>query len=275
MTTEECLEKAKLLCIANPDLPISNDRKEFTENHGSLIIRTFDQYSTWSYAKNSVIGKAPYNEHHLTTNFLFKTLLPNLADFLGFTINWKEYHYVERIHTDEDGATYDLSTYEPNDPGHYSVWSFPINNGFLGNFETLKYNGVVSTWVIRGLFQGSFTRMEELSAFHKLYIFPHMNSKIVNLTDNHNNKRLLVSGDSQMIPILPFLGTIYEEVWMLDNRHAPYKGTNAINESLFADLSIQPFIAEANFDDVLIAAPLLPGAWPPSSLDKYTSDNFF
>ena len=64
-----------------------------------------------------------------------------------------------------------------------------------------------------------------------------------------------------MIPIIPFLATIYKEVWILDNRD---KNTSTCH----------PWIDDVKFDDVLIAAPLLPGTCPCPPLERFTVNNF-
>ena len=261
MTIEEILAKAKLLCVMHPNESLTDDRFEFSKTHRSLIIKTMDQYSDWGLAKNGIFNGKPLNEHHLTTNFLFKTLLPNLATLLNFEIDWSKYKYVSRTYTDEDGKTYDLSTYEPIDPGDYNVWCENINNGIFGNFEILKYNSYISIWYAKGLFQKQFPYIESLSPYHKLYAFPHINSKVLNRTEDNNGRTLLISGDSQMIPIIPFLATIYKEVWVLDNRTGD-------------EHSCHPWIDNVEFDDVLIAAPLLPGDWPCPPLERFTVNNF-
>lgn len=261
MTTEEILAKAKLLCVMHPNERLTDDRFEFSKTHKSLIIKTMDQYSDWNNAEKSIFKGKPLNEHHLTTNFLFKTLLPNLATLLNFEIDWSKYKYASRTYTDEDSKTYDLSTYEPIDKGDYNVWCKDINDGIFGNFEILKYNAYISMWYAKGLFQKLFPCIEMLSPYHKLYAFPHANSKILNLTEDNNGRTLLISCDSQMIPIIPFLATIYKEVWVLDNRTGTAK-------------SCHPWIDDVKFDDVLIAAPLLPGTWHCPPLERFTVDNF-
>ena len=261
MTTEEILAKAKLLCIMHPDEKITEDRFEFSKTHKSLIIKTMDQYSNWNLPQNSIFEGKSLNEHHLTTNFLFKTLLPNLATLLDFEIDWSKYKYVSNIYTDADGRSFDLSTYEPINRGEYNVWCWDINNGIFGSFDMLKYNIYVSVWYSKGLFYEQFPFVESLSPYHKLYAFPHVNSKIINLTDDNNGKTLLISGDSQMIPIIPFLASIYKEVWVLDNRTKKAS-------------SCHPWIDDIEFDDVLVAAPLLPGTWPCPPLERFTVANF-
>lgn len=261
MTTEEILSKAKLLCVMHPDEKMTEDRFEFSKTHKSLIIKTMDQYSDWNNAEKGVFAGKSLNEHHLTTNFLFKTLLPNLATLLDFEIDWNKYKYASNIYTNEDGKSFDISTYEPIDKGYYNVWCNDINNGIFGNFEVLKYNSYISLWYAKGLFQKQFPYIESLSPYHKLYAFPHINSKISNLTEDNNGRILLISGDSQMIPIIPFLATIYKEVWVLDNRTGTAK-------------SCHPWIDDTEFDDVLIAAPLLPGEWRVPPLERFTVSNF-
>lgn len=66
------------------------------------------------------------------------------------------------------------------------------------------------------------------------------------------NKKLFISGDSQMILDIPFLSCFFKEVWYFDNRKKKTLSNKWINE---------------NFTDVLIEVGHLP-------LTDYTELNF-
>ena len=75
-----------------------------------------------------------------------------------------------------------------------------------------------------------------LTDYHKLFVFPHSCSVIKNLYKS-NNRKLLISGDSQMIPLIPILCTIFEELYYFDSR---------------TDKSFKRILGNVNFDDILI-----------------------
>lgn len=228
MTTEELLSKAKLLTVLRTGQKLEPEYVEFMKTHPHYIIRTHEQYNDWIC-----------NEHHLTTNFLFKTLLPNLADFMGFEIDWAKYKWVKNI-TPEG---HDISYYEPIDPGHYNIWCFTIDKGVYGEYAILRYSPYVDRYVIQGDFTEEFESVAGITDYHKLVAFPHMTFKITNEWE-HNGKKLCISGDSQMIPLIPFLATIYNEVWFMDSRRD--------------NVSLKKNWENVVFDDVLIAAPIIP-----------------
>ena len=73
--------------------------------------------------------------------------------------------------------------------------------------------------------------------YHKLFSYPHMCSKVTNNTIN-SDKKLFISGDSQMIPSIAFLASHFKEVYYFDNRTSKsFKGiieSNDYTDVLFA-----------------------------------------
>ena len=55
--------------------------------------------------------------------------------------------------------------------------------------------------------------------FHRLYKGGHRCSRIINETID-NDRKILISGDSFMIPLVPILACYFKEVVLMDNRTA-------------------------------------------------------
>lgn len=75
--------------------------------------------------------------------------------------------------------------------------------------------------------------------YHKIVPFPHSSFKIVNLSLK-NNKKILISGDSQMLPSIVPLTSYFKEVWYYDNRTEPH-------------MNLEDTYKNENFDYVIIA----------------------
>ena len=242
MDIKKALDKSVLLYIMYVGEDPDPERMVFACNHPHLILRTSDQYKEW-----------PCNEHHITTNFAFNTLLPNLADLLKFQYNPEDYVW-KNVNVMVGQKTFDISRLVAKEPGLYHVKCFTIGNEFTTDFSGLGNTSVAPD--LTGIPEFS----EGQSAFHKMYVFGHLCSKVENMGKN-NGRRLLISGDSQMIPLIPILSCIYKEVWYLDNRRYDFSMKFILDK-------------EEDFDDVLIAAPGLKGTWPRAELNRYLVDNF-
>ena len=91
--------------------------------------------------------------------------------------------------------------------------------------ETLFFNPDINkTWV---------------TEYHKVCPFPHSCFKIVNLSMKEG-KKILISGDSQMIPSIIPLTNYFKEVWYYDNRTDPH-------------VSYEKTYQDTNFDYIVIA----------------------
>ena len=58
---------------------------------------------------------------------------------------------------------------------------------------------------------------KDITEYHRLYKYGHECSRLINKIIN-SNRKLFISGDSQLIPDIPFLSCFFNEVWFFDNR---------------------------------------------------------
>ena len=226
----------------------SNEFKEFIRTYNPYIMVTNEGDT---YGKNYI-----NNTHHYTTKFHRESFLPYLSNILHFDINWDDYKVVERYDYIEE-QKFDISFLKPKQDGKWYIGCYSKNIGYQTTFGGLMFNDLCEHYLSAGSWMATSHTHMPITGFHKLYAFPHECSKIINLNTNHNNRRLLISGDSQMIPDIPFLATIYKEVWYLDNRIP-----NAF--------SMKKYIENESFDDLLIVI----GHYPTFSIKKYLNENF-
>lgn len=215
------LSKAKVLVLPDINGNINESIKEYIK----------DKEYVFFNIKNPKIRYCDYpaNEHHYTTRFHREAIFPALKDLLNFDYKPNDYDIATKI-VNKNGKQFDLSYLIPKDPKYkFEVKGLDCEveytsdfNGLLGNdkyVEKLKRTGVITE-------------------YHKLYAFPHSCSIVKNLY-KHNGRKLLISGDSQMIPSIPVLCTIFEEVWYFDNR---------------SSMSFKELLESQRFDDILIEA---------------------
>lgn len=164
------------------------------------------------------------NEHHFTTEYHHKYVFP-FYDKL-FNLQWNQNDWVlkEKFYTEKDGKVSDLSYLVPKIDKNFHVKCLTKKCEYDCNFSGLLYNKHVKniTWV---------------TPYHELYCFPHLCSIVVNKSNN-NNKRLLLLGDSQSIPDIPFLSYFFKEVWYIDNRNG---------------IVLEDKLSKYNFDNILFA----------------------
>ena len=197
-----------------------------------MAILSNDRYDNW-----------PMNEHHFTTRFMHKTILPNMCELLECDVPYDKLVWAQL--TSPDG--YDLSRYKiKDDRRRFNVWSFTYNIGLTGPAKVLECNDYVINLNWPNL-------QDMMTEYHKMYLFPHTCSKVTNLNKDNNGKRLLISCDSQSIPLIPILSLIYKEVWVFDNR--------------YQNLSFKEELEKVQFDDILL---LVGYTYLP---DKYIVDN--
>ena len=190
-------------CIIFPS-PIKKYNNEFI-NLTSLYETFFverekcDFYFTWKH-----------NESHLSTNTHYNYILPNLSKLLDFSYDLNDFNLIEKK---DSTNTYDLS------------YMFPKNDK---NFE-ITYNGNIYEGTYKNLIgytnydinKENFmknTSFEDINPdYHLLFFAPHQCCILKNLSEN-NGRKLLISGDSQLIPLVPILAYYFKEIVYLDKR---------------------------------------------------------
>lgn len=139
------------------------------------------------------------NEHHYTTKYHREIFLPKLNEIFNFGLDLeRDFHVVENYYND-----FDISMPFPNKDVIYDVFSY-LTNEYNENY---KYSDFVN----------ADGKCEYNTEFHKLYKYAHKCSRIINKT-SESNRKILIDGDSQMIPSIMPLSVYFKEVWYFDNR---------------------------------------------------------
>lgn len=135
------------------------------------------------------------NGHHYTLYYHFTYVWPRLEKLLGFKFDMSLYEWKK-----QDTSTGDMSRWVPIKSPKFEVTDF-----------ISKKHGIMS-----------FDDLQPLNSnkdkYRYLYRYPHSCSKIVNLNMPENGEKLMVVGDSQSIPDIPYLAMHFREVWYFDNR---------------------------------------------------------
>ena len=147
-----------------------------------------DTYSDWYL-----------NNHHFTTKYHTNIVLPLLANLLDFKFNINDFHIIEH-----KSGKFDISMPFPNHDIVYDIVSYTDNQALRDiKYDDFLHCGNGKVW--------------QPTDYHKIYRYGHQVSKIINKTIG-NNRKLLISGDSQMIPSVPVLSVYFNEVAYFDNR---------------------------------------------------------
>jgi hypothetical protein len=178
----------------------------------------------------------PLNKHHVCTSCYIKIVFPFLADLLGFKYNKDDFELKEYI-----ADKMDCSFLWPKQD---YKWTVSINQEV-----TAKHEGFECLINLDGKYPGC-----KDSAYHKLFCSSHECCKITNDTLTEG-KTLFISGDSYMIPVIPFLACYFKEIVFLDNRSQK--------------VSNVPYYEDKVFDYVIIALSEFGG------INKFLGLNFY
>ena len=187
MTTQEIINKA--IYIQFPKS--SKEYKQYREAKDvhKLPLPGNMMYSTWKL-----------NDNHFTTEYHRKYVLPLLNDLLHMKYNESDFHLVERHYENND-----ISMLYPNKECSFDIYSFEHDETSNNvTYDTLINSCNINNW--------------RITSYHKLYKYPHECSHIINNYLLYNDRKLLISGDSQMIPVVSVLACYFKELMYLDNR---------------------------------------------------------
>lgn len=227
MTKDEILNKAKYI-----QFPLINkEYKEYQINniHKLPCVKTY----------NPLYSLSTTDKHHYTLQYHRDYVLPLMENLLQFDYNKNDFNIVDCYNDNCD-----LSYFIPKKDMTFNVYwllgtkeylNIPFENGLI--FNETEGNG------------------EKL--FRNMIIGCHTSLKIVNNSID-SNKKLLISGDSQIIPDIAILACYYKEVWYLDNRSGKIDNlTMDINKTI----SIEDKYKDIYFDDILISLYNNPLDW--------------
>lgn len=173
------------------------------------------------------------NDNHFTTEYHRKYSIPLLCRLLNIEYDENNFEIDNRIAEDK----YDISILKPKQKYSYDVYWYRTNS----RLRNIDFDGLTKC----------NSRNIDITPYHKLYRYPHECSRIINNTID-TNRKLFVSGDSQMIPDISFLSCFFKEIFYFDNRYR---------------LNLYDKWKDIEFTDALVELNCLP-------LSEYTERNF-
>lgn len=235
MTSGELLQKAKYI-----QFPYHNE--SYTEFNINDVIKL-----PIIKPKNNVLySHLKRNEHHYTTHYHYEHVLPYISKLFDLNFSKDDFILIENYYDDSD-----LSYLKPKEKYSYTIKLL---------IRKLKYENVNFDFLVNN---------DKISCsntpYHLLCVANHESSIITNNT-LETNKKLFISGDSQMIPSILPLTSYYKQIWYMDNRSGWYMKNGKQQISYEKTTSISHLFKDEYFDDVLIE--LYSG-----KLDRYTKIN--
>lgn len=190
MKIEDIVKKAKYI-----QFPYNNEeyRPHYVDRYPVLLPIITDHEVLYK-------GMPKDNGHHYTTDYTYKYVLPTIDKLLKFKFSLKDFNLVN-----VNNGVYDLSYLKPKTNDIYTITCFDTNKTVMGDYRVLMNPEFFKNPLYR-----------------ELYRYPHRCSRIVNNTTK-SRRKLMVSGDSQMIPSIVPLAHYFKEVWYFDNRTGYYR----------------------------------------------------
>lgn len=206
ITRKFVIESAKFIQFPAENGQHHTQFSEYLEKNG------FNSYIEYlpSISKSRYVN-LPGNMHHYTVDYSMKYVVPKVLSMCGgYTFDLSQYHKKENI-IDTPEGTLDFSYYIPNKENNFTIY---------GLDDDLTINNTDIRW--HDEYPKSTKGYNNYDEYDRQYVFFHGCSKIINNTIDSNEK-LLIVGDSQILPSLNILVNYYKEVWYWDNRNGePY-----------------------------------------------------
>ena len=178
------------------------------ENNGDGRKYFYDDKHEWTLLPDTheVYKGSAMNKHHYTTKYHREHVIPALDRILSMGFLESDFRLVNhRVPDDRDPELIlDLDYLRPVVDRRFRVIAFNYKMHYESGFDGLMASRRVAgrTWS---------------TPYHDLFCLPHVSSTVRNLSGG-NGKKLLILGDSQMIPSLPVLCCCYNTVTYVDNR---------------------------------------------------------
>ena len=217
----------------------------------------------------------PVNEHHFTMETQYHWIMPRVAKMLDIPYNTNDFVLIEKKLDHYEGYNYsgpypklyDFSYMIPRKHTPVTIYTMKV--------DFAETEDGVSTTVTRGHLVYEVTSLKDVigsygnwnqhifgnklkqagTPYHQSYKYAHWSSKIVN-ENAPIDKCILISGDSQVLPLIPILAYYVKTVIYLD-----YGWSGITNKYLWEN---------ENITDVVFAMfPLFHG------IDKYANHNLF
>jgi hypothetical protein len=181
-------------------------------------------------ADNQMYNNWPLNYNHFTMEYHRQYAIPLLCELLDLNYNENDFIIDER----KSKNNFDISLLKSKQDYIYEIYGYTRDEHFDNlTFQDITHNTKCDT------------------EYHELYKYSHECSRLINKTIN-NNRKLFISGDSQMIPDISFLSCFFKEIFYFDNRNG---------------LNLSHTWKDTTFTDALIELNCVP-------LQDYTEINF-
>lgn len=188
MNKSDLLQKAKYI-----QFPLLNGNyKQYSTDYKiiQLPLISEDQYKS-SY---------PLNEHHIKPLSLFNKVMPIIDDIFNINFNQNDFN-IEIIQD---------SRYNKEIPMPIAKNDYSFDCISLFRNEDAFYNITYKDLLITA-------SKDARTRWHQLYKFGHECSILDNKT-NCNGRKLIIIGDSQMIPLVTMLSIYFQHITYIDNR---------------------------------------------------------
>ena len=138
------------------------------------------------------------NNNHYTPQYHRKYTIPLLCKILNINFNDDDFVVDER-----HSGNFDISLLKPKETYVYEIYGYTRGE----HFDNLLFEDITS----------NDSPNKDITDYHRLYKYSHECSRLINKTIS-SDRILFISGDSQLIPIVPFLSSFFKEIWYFDNR---------------------------------------------------------
>ena len=188
-------------------------RKQLTDNPTVIQFPAnykYKNYNVEGIVKLPIVEKSCYdtwaaNNHHFKPAYHLEYTLPTLENLIHFNYSPDDFTKAER-----QSEGYDTSYLVPKQDN----LSFNVD---WYNYD--KHSENVPYSFIANCTEPEYWECKPMTDYHRMYAYPHSCSHIVNNTITSTNRTLFISGDSQMIPVIPILCCYFREIYYFDNRN--------------------------------------------------------
>ena len=227
MTKKDILNRAIYM-----QFPLNNEKYfDYSDHIGQIIKFPIVK------EKNIMYTGLPQNEHHYTTYYHRKYVLPKINESLGFGYNETDFDLIKNMYV-YNNKTFDFSYLKSKMNYMYSIFCMERN---------LYIKNVKITELINNKNNANMK-----TPYHLLCSANHEPSVITNETIK-NDRKLLISGDSQMIPSILPLANYYKQIFYMDNRTGFCKNADGkIGLDINKTTSYRNQYENVDFNDIII-----------------------
>ena len=138
------------------------------------------------------------NTNHFTTEYHRTFSIPLLCKLFNLSFDHSKFSLSTR-----KSGEFDISILKPLNDFKYEIFGYTRNE----HLDNITFDEVTS----------NDSKSSDITDYHRLYRYSHECSRLIN-KDLDSNRKLFISGDSQMIPDISFLSCFFKEIWYFDNR---------------------------------------------------------